>query len=154
MSTWSGPRHEHHHSIRTTVPVEISGKVVSLVGYRLCACGHRVPAAVTEIPGPRTGGNPCADYAEMPRRLHRSWLRGGGIPLAWLAALLFAAGLCLIQPAGVRWAASAWRGGKWHRSFGEISALPRADLRPGHFWPVWGGLVRQLPIRGHWRLPY
>jgi hypothetical protein len=32
--------------------------------------------------------------------------------LARLAALLFTAGLCLIQPARVRRAASAWKGGK------------------------------------------
>jgi hypothetical protein len=35
------------------------------------------------------------------------------IPLARLAALLSAAGLCLVQPATVRSAASAWNGGKW-----------------------------------------
>jgi hypothetical protein len=32
------------------------------------------------------------------------------IPLVRLAALLFTAGLCLIQPAKVRRAASAWKG--------------------------------------------
>lgn len=37
------------------------------------------------------------------------------IPLARLAALLFTAVLCLAQPARVRRAASAWKGGKSHR---------------------------------------
>ena len=41
------------------------------------------------------------------------------IPLARLAALLFTAGLCLVQPARVRRAASAWKGGKSHRAFDE-----------------------------------
>ncbi len=58
------------------------------------------------------------------------------IPLARLAALLFTAGLCLIQPARVRRAARASRGGKSHRAFDEIPVLPGADLRPGHLWPV------------------
>ena len=58
------------------------------------------------------------------------------IPLARLAALMFPAGLCLIQPARVRRAASAWKGGKSHRAFDEIPALPGADLRPGHLWPA------------------
>ena len=52
------------------------------------------------------------------------------IALARVAALLFTAGLCLIQPARVRRAASAWKGGKSHRAFDEIPALPEADLRP------------------------
>jgi len=58
------------------------------------------------------------------------------IPLARLAALLFTAGLCLIQPARVRRAASAWKGAKSHRAFEDIPALARADPRPGHLWPV------------------
>lgn len=37
------------------------------------------------------------------------------IPLARLAALLVTAILCLAQPARVRRAASAWKGGKSHR---------------------------------------
>jgi hypothetical protein len=48
------------------------------------------------------------------------------IPLARLAALLFTAGLCLVQPAKVRHAASAWKGGKSHRAFDEAPALPGA----------------------------
>jgi hypothetical protein len=43
-----------------------------------------------------------------------------------LAALLFTAGLCLVQPAKVRRAASAWKGGKSHRVFDEVPALPGA----------------------------
>jgi hypothetical protein len=58
------------------------------------------------------------------------------IPLTRLAALLFTAGLCLIQPARVRCGANAWRGGKPYRAFDEIPALPGPDLRPGHLWPV------------------
>lgn len=46
------------------------------------------------------------------------------IPLARLAALLFTAGLCLIQPARVRRAASAWKGGKSHRTCDELSRWP------------------------------
>jgi hypothetical protein len=45
------------------------------------------------------------------------------IPLARLAALLVTAG-CLVQPAKVRRAASAWKGGKSHRAFDEVPALP------------------------------
>jgi hypothetical protein len=37
------------------------------------------------------------------------------IPLARLAALLLTAVVCLTQPARVRRAASAWKGGKSHR---------------------------------------
>jgi hypothetical protein len=48
------------------------------------------------------------------------------IPLARLAALLFIAGLCLVQPAGVGRAASAWMGGKSHRAFDEVPALSGA----------------------------
>jgi len=46
------------------------------------------------------------------------------IPLARLAALLFTAGLCLIQPTRVRRAASAWKGDKSHRAFDEMLAMP------------------------------
>ncbi len=45
------------------------------------------------------------------------------IPLARLAALLFMAGLCLVQPGRVRRAASAWKGWKSHRAFDEMPAL-------------------------------
>jgi hypothetical protein len=48
---------------------------------------------------------------------------GLAIPLARLAALLFTAGMCLVQPARVRRAASAWKDGKSHRAFGEMPAL-------------------------------
>jgi hypothetical protein len=57
-STWSGPRHGHEHSILIIFPLEIGGKVVSRADYRECACGHRVPAAVTEVPVPRIGDTP------------------------------------------------------------------------------------------------
>jgi hypothetical protein len=54
-------------------------------------------------------------------------------PLARLAALLFTATLCLIQPARVRRAASAWKGGKSHRASNESSELhrPQPDLAIG-----------------------
>jgi hypothetical protein len=45
------------------------------------------------------------------------------IPLVRLAALLFTAGLCLIQPAKVRRAASAWKCGKSHRAFDGEEAV-------------------------------
>ena len=154
-TTWSGRRHEHDHSILITFPVEIGGKGMSLVGYRECACGHRVLAVVTEVPAPRIGDKPHAEYAEMPPRLQqlrrpltlradqkaydehlgprrgpngdsrklRFWRRGDAIPPARLAALLFTARLCLIQPARIRRAANAWRGGKSDRALDEISAL-------------------------------
>lgn len=52
------------------------------------------------------------------------------IPLARLAALLFAAALCLIQPVRVRRVASAWKGGKSHRASSESSERhrPQPDL--------------------------
>jgi hypothetical protein len=135
-TTWSGRRHEHDHSILSTFTVEIGGKGMSRVGYRECACGHRVLAVVTEVPAPRIGDKP---YAEMPPRLQqlrrpltlradqkaydkhlgprrgpngdsrklRSWLRGGAVPQARLAALLFTARLCLTQPARIGRAANA-----------------------------------------------
>ena len=53
------------------------------------------------------------------------------IPLARLAALLLTAGLCLVQPARVRRAACAWNGGKSHRTFDEIPALPPGLLFGG-----------------------
>jgi hypothetical protein len=48
------------------------------------------------------------------------------IPLARQAALLFTAGLRLVQPAKVPRAASARKGGKSHRAFDEVPALPGA----------------------------
>jgi hypothetical protein len=48
------------------------------------------------------------------------------VPLARLAALLSAARLCLVQPAGVRRVAGAWNGGKPHRAFHETWAQPGA----------------------------
>jgi hypothetical protein len=50
------------------------------------------------------------------------------IPLARLAALVFTVGLCLIQPARVRRAARAWKGGKSHRAFDEYGSRV---LHPG-----------------------
>ena len=54
-------------------------------------------------------------------------------PLARLAALLFTAALCLIQPVRVRRAASAWKGGKSHRASGDSSGYhrPQPDLAIG-----------------------
>ena len=58
------------------------------------------------------------------------------IPLARLAALLLTAGLFLIQPARVRRAASAWKGGKSHRAFDELLCSARSGLRTNHLWPL------------------
>jgi hypothetical protein len=63
------------------------------------------------------------------------------IPLARLAALLFTAGLCLVQPAKVRRAASAWKGGKSHRTFDEMPALSGAGQGLASYGRQ-GGLVR------------
>ena len=46
------------------------------------------------------------------------------IPLVRFAALAVTAALCLVQPARVRRAATAWRGGKSHRRFDERLADP------------------------------
>ena len=48
------------------------------------------------------------------------------IPLARPAALLFTAGLALVQPARVRRGASAWTGGKSHHGFEAMPALSGA----------------------------
>ena len=67
-STWSGPEHEHDHSIRTTLPAKIGGAVVSWTDYRECACGHRIPATVTEISVPRIGdGGIQRLHSHMPQ---------------------------------------------------------------------------------------
>jgi hypothetical protein len=50
--SWTGPGHEHDHSILTTSPVTVAGAVMSWTDYRQCACGDRVPAAVTELSSP------------------------------------------------------------------------------------------------------
>ncbi len=52
-TTWSGPAHEHDHTIRTTLPTQTSESVMSWTDYRECACGHRIPATVTEISVPQ-----------------------------------------------------------------------------------------------------
>jgi hypothetical protein len=70
-TTWSGRRHKHDHSILTTFRVELGGKGMSRVGYRECACGHRVLAVVTDVPAPRIGDKPYAEYAEMSPRLQQ-----------------------------------------------------------------------------------
>ena len=48
------------------------------------------------------------------------------IPSARLAALLFTAGLALVQPARVGRAASVWTGGKSHHGFETMPALSGA----------------------------
>lgn len=58
------------------------------------------------------------------------------ILLAWLAALLSAAGLCRVQPARMRRAAGAWKGGKPHRAFDGTLAQPGGGDGTGHSWPV------------------
>jgi hypothetical protein len=54
-TTWSGPAHKHDYSIRTTLPAQTSETVLSWTEYRDCACGHRIPAAVTEVSVPQLG---------------------------------------------------------------------------------------------------
>ena len=56
------------------------------------------------------------------------------IPVARLAALLFTVGLCLVQAARVRGAASAWKVGTSHRALDEMPALPGAGSRTGHLY--------------------
>jgi hypothetical protein len=58
------------------------------------------------------------------------------IPLVRLVALLFTAGLCLIQPARIRRAASAWKGGKSHRASDHEAGLSAA-ARPAEPQPAW-----------------
>jgi hypothetical protein len=59
------------------------------------------------------------------------------IPLARLVVLVLAAAVCLVQPARVRRAASAWKGGKSHRRCdvslaGPLVSCPaRRDGRSG-----------------------
>jgi hypothetical protein len=52
-TTWSGPAHQHHHTIRTTLPAQTGETVMSWTDYRECPCGHRIPTAVTEISVPQ-----------------------------------------------------------------------------------------------------
>jgi hypothetical protein len=52
------------------------------------------------------------------------------IRLARLAALLFTAGLALVQPARAGRGASAWTGGKSHHGFDEVPALSGAGQGP------------------------
>jgi hypothetical protein len=54
-ASWSGPAHQHEYPIRTTLPVQTAGVVLSWTDYRECACGHRVPDAVTEVSVPLIG---------------------------------------------------------------------------------------------------
>jgi hypothetical protein len=54
-TTWSGPGHLHDHSIRTTLPSQTGGPVLAWTDYRECACGHRIPAGVTEVSVPQIG---------------------------------------------------------------------------------------------------
>jgi hypothetical protein len=72
------------------------------------------------------------------------------IPLARLAALLFTAGLCLIQPARVRCAASASKSDKSHRAFDEMPALSGAGQGLGKAEakrPCIKGARKELPSR-------
>lgn len=70
-STWSGPGHKHDHTVLTTRPVTISGTVAWWADYRECRCGHRITDGVTEVPAPRIGDHPDADYGEIPPRRQR-----------------------------------------------------------------------------------
>ena len=60
------------------------------------------------------------------------------IPLVRLVVLVLTAALCLMQPARVRRAASAWKGGK---------SAPA--LRPKPCWPFWSAArLREMDNRG------
>lgn len=50
--SWNGPSHEHDYSVLTTAPARNAGAVTSWADYRECACGDRVPVAVTELSSP------------------------------------------------------------------------------------------------------
>jgi hypothetical protein len=54
-TTWSGPGHQHDHTIRTTLPAQTGKAVLTWTDYRKCACGHRIPATVTEVSVPGIG---------------------------------------------------------------------------------------------------
>jgi hypothetical protein len=48
----NAPGHEHDYSVLTTAPARNAGAVTSWADYRECACGDRVPVAVTELSSP------------------------------------------------------------------------------------------------------
>ena len=75
------------------------------------------------------------EIAGSPAAVMPGWpvvIRGvcRAIRLARLAALLFTAGLALVQPARAGRAASAWTGGRSHRAFDEVPALSGAGQGP------------------------
>ena len=74
------------------------------------------------------------------------------LPLARLAALLFTAGLCLVQPARVRRAASAWKGGKSHRAFDEMPALSGAGQGLATYGRYGGPSPAAVIGGSNWRL--
>jgi hypothetical protein len=71
--------------------------------------------------------SPTAVMPGWPMVIGGVWF---AISLARLAALLFTAGLCLVQPAGVRRAASAWMGATSQRAFDEVPARSGAGQGP------------------------
>lgn len=99
-----------------------------------------------------TGNGPAALAALRPHDRRDPWLRTGPngivcsvglvIPLARLAALLFTAGLCLIQPAKAPAARLAWKDGKSYRAFDEMPARPSAGQGLAIYGRYEGGLVR------------
>ena len=74
------------------------------------------------------------------------------LPLARLAALLFTAGLCLVQPARVRRAVNAWKGGKSHRAFDEMPALSGAGQGLATYGRCGGPSPAAVIGGSNWRL--
>jgi hypothetical protein len=74
-TTWSGPGHQHDHSIRTTLPAQTGSAVESWTEYRECACGRRIPTAVTQVSVPQLGDGGI-------QRMHSHMLQPGPEPEA------------------------------------------------------------------------
>jgi hypothetical protein len=107
--------------------------------------GSSGPGEPTAGQGPVLADDYCSQDHAGPDRGHAGGLSVIcgclAIPLARLAAPLSAAGLCLVQPARVRRAASAWNGGTPQRAFGETRGSARRRLGD---WPSAAGM------RGAW----
>ena len=69
------------------------------------------------------------------------------IPLARLVVLILTAVLCLMQPARVRRAASAWKGGKSHRRYDESPAGPLLSSPAPRHGQSWADKTTAAPGR-------
>lgn len=104
--------------------ISAGGHLAGLLKPRLTASAIMGSAAFRGMPQREVGGRDCMITVRKILRSLTAAMPGWlvlicgvslAIPLARLAALLFTAVLCLAQPARVRRAASAWKGGKSHR---------------------------------------